>query len=118
VARQDQAAQELAAGVDGTLLVWDVATGAVIARHDLATSLYRASLASGAQLGAVGGLDRRIRLVDLETGALVEDLDWHRAPVWGLAWAGTLLVSGDGDGRVGVWDFADRLRVSASEKEH
>jgi len=55
---------------------------------------------------------------DLGTGALVEEIDWHRAPVWGLAWAGTLLVSGDGDGLVGVWDFADRLRVSASEKVH
>ena len=108
----------LAAGVDGSILVWDVATGAVIARHDLATSLYRAALSSGARLVAVGGLDRRIRLVDLGTGALVEEIDWHRAPVWGLAWAGTLLVSGDGDGLVGVWDFADRLRVSASEKVH
>ena len=75
-------------------------------------------MSPGGQLAAVGGLDRRIRLIDLETGALVEEVDWHGAPVWGLAWAGTLLVSGDGDGRVGVWDFADRLRASASEKIH
>ena len=108
----------LAAGVDGTILVWDVATGTVVARHELATSLYRAAMSPGGQLAAVGGLDRRIRLIDLETGALVEEVDWHGAPVWGLAWAGTLLVSGDGDGRVGVWDFADRLRASASEKIH
>src|SRR5438093_310516 len=108
----------LAAGVGGTILVWDVATGTVVARHELATSLYRAAGSSGARLVAVGGLDRRIRLIDLETGALVEEVDWHGAPVWGLAWAGTLLVSGDGDGRVGVWDFADRLRASASEKVH
>ena len=91
---------------------------AVVARHELATSLYRAAMSPGGQLAAVGGLDRRIRLIDLEIGALVEEVDWHGAPVWGLAWAGTLLVSGDGDGRVGVWDFADRLRVPASEKEH
>src|SRR5947207_1904731 len=51
----------LAAGVDGTILVWDVATGAVVARHELATSLYRAAMSPGGQLAAVGGLDRRIR---------------------------------------------------------
>jgi len=27
--------------------------------------------------------------------------------VWGLAWCGTTLVSGDGDGEVAVWDLGD-----------
>ena len=107
-----------AAGVDGTILLWDTTTGAIVARHELATSLYRAALAPGAALVAVGGLDGKIRLVDPRSGALVEEIDWHHSPVWGLGWAAALLVSGDGDGRVAVWDLADRLGVSGNEKGH
>jgi len=104
----------VAAGVDGTIFVWDATTGATLARHELGTSFYRAAMASGGRLAAVAGLDRRLRLVDLVSGALVEELAWHRRPVWGLAWAGATLISGDGEGRVALWNLADRLRFSES----
>jgi len=40
---------------------------------------------------------------------VVETLAWHEAAVWGLAWVGPLLVSGDAQGRVALWDLGDRL---------
>jgi len=104
----------LSAGGDGVIRVWDAASGTALARHELGTTLYRAALAPGGRLAAVGGLDRKIRLVDLASGALVEELSWHRAPIWGLAWAGRVLVSGDGEGRVAVWALDDRLSHDAS----
>src|SRR5207237_789519 len=93
----------LSASADGIIRVWDAASGTVLARHQFPTSLHRAAMAPRGELAAVGGLDRKIRLIDLASGALVEELAWHRAPVWGLAWAGEILLSGDGDGRVAVW---------------
>jgi WD40 repeat protein len=43
------------------------------------------------------------------TAATLETLTWHRAPVWGLAWAGSTLVSGDADGNVALWDLAAEI---------
>ena len=106
----------LSADGNGTIRVWDVRSGTALAEHESGTTSYRAALAPGGRLAAVGGLDRIVRLVDVGSGALVEQLVWHRAPVWGLAWAGGVLVSGDGDGRVAVWDLADLLGRSGSEK--
>jgi len=99
----------LSASADGIIRVWDAASGTVLARHQFPTSLHRAAMAPRGELAAVGGLDRKIRLIDLASGALVEELAWHRAPVWGLAWAGETLLSGDGDGRVAVWSLEDRI---------
>ena len=62
-------------------------------------------------IGLGAALDWTIRLHDLETGALVESLAWHRAGIYGLAWAGPVLVSGDTQGRVALWDLAERLRA-------
>src|SRR5437667_308175 len=86
-------------------LAWSPAA----ARPQFPTSLHRAAMAPRGELAAVGGLDRKIRLIDLASGALVEELAWHRAPVWGLAWARETLLSGDGDGRVAVWSLEDRI---------
>jgi len=44
-------------------------------------------------------------------GQPIESLAWHRAGIYGLAWAGPVLVSGDTQGRVALWDLAERLRA-------
>jgi Cu/Ag efflux protein CusF len=93
---------------DGVLRVWNAA-GTVTARVDTAPGLLRLAIAPGGRLVATAGLDRTIRLHDLASGALVEAIAWHRAAIWGLAWAGPVLVSGDGEGRVALWDLRDRL---------
>jgi WD40 repeat protein len=93
---------------DGAVRVWD-ATRTVTVRAETGPGLQRLAVAPDGRLVATAGLDRTIRLHDLATGALVESIAWHRAAVWGLAWAGSTLVSGDGEGRVALWDLADRL---------
>ena len=99
----------LSAGGDGVLRAWDVATGAVRMRAPAAGTLFRLAVAPNNHLVATAGLDRAIRLCDLDTGAVVETLTWHEAAVWGLVWVGPWLVSGDAAGRVALWDMADRL---------
>ena len=44
-------------------------------------------------------------------GQPIESLAWHRAGIYGLAWAGPVLVSGDTQGSVALWDLAERLRA-------
>src|SRR5205814_1183022 len=94
---------------DGGVRVWNPKTGALAARGDAAVGLARLAVAPGGRVVASAGLDHTIRLHDVATGTLREALPWHRAAVWGLAWCGTTLVSGDGDGEVAVWDLADSL---------
>jgi Cu/Ag efflux protein CusF len=99
----------LAANTDGLVRTWELASRAVIARGQAAVGLTRLAVAPGGRLVASAGLDHAIRLHEVATGALVETLGWHRAAVWGLAWAGPVLVSGDGDGQLAVWDLVDRV---------
>ncbi|HYR97189.1 MAG TPA: hypothetical protein VEM57_10655, partial [Candidatus Binatus sp.] len=99
----------VSAAGDGVLRVWD-RSGRITARADTAPGLLRLAVAPGGRLVATAGLDRTIRLHDLASGAMVEAIAWHRAAIWGLAWAGPVLVSGDAEGRVALWDLEDRLR--------
>lgn len=99
----------VAAGEDGTVRVLDPVTGAVDGRVETGRSLVRLAPAPGGRLVASAGYDGIVRLHALPSGEVVEALVWHRAVVWGLAWTGSTLVSGDGAGRVAVWDLADRM---------
>jgi WD40 repeat protein len=48
-----------------------------------------------------------IELRALADGRLLETLRWHGAGVRTLAWAGPVLVTGDTDGTLAVWDLPD-----------
>lgn len=64
---------------------------------------------------AAGGVDRAIRIVDIDTGAVLRTLTGHTNAVVGIAIApaGDILASRDSDDTVRVWDFATgRLRHS------
>src|SRR5439155_673180 len=58
------------------------------------------------RLVATVDLDRAVRVRDVDSGAVVETLGWHRAPTIALAWAGNTLVSADFEGHVALWDVA------------
>jgi len=98
----------VSAGGDGVVRVWDVATGALAAAAARTGFLVHLAVAPGGRLTASAGLDHAIHLHDPTTGAEVETLAWHGSSVWGLAWAGTVLITGDGDGNVALWDLSDR----------
>jgi WD40 repeat protein len=51
-----------------------------------------------------------VELRALGDGRLIETLRWHAALVRSLAWAGPVLVTGDTDGTLAVWDLPDPAR--------
>ena len=91
---------------------WDLRDpNAAPARLDAGSAVLRIAVAPDGRTVASAGHDWTIRLHDLATGQLVESLAWHRAGIYGLAWAGTVLASGDTQGRVALWDCGDRVRA-------
>jgi hypothetical protein len=88
--------------------IWDPDHGALEAVGEPSSTPFRLAAAPGGHLLASAGLDHHLRIYDLQSRALVETIDWHRAAVIGIAWAGSRLLSADWDGRVAIWDLADR----------
>jgi len=95
----------LTAGADGTLRVFDPATGRETARASIGTALTLLAVAPDGRRAATADVERTIRVHRLPDAAVVERLDWHRATIGVLAWgAGQTIVAGDNDGTLAVWD--------------
>jgi len=97
----------VAAGDDGVLRMWDDATGTLTYGEPVGTPVDRLAVAPDGRLVASAGLDGVIRIYDAAHPMIIETLQWHRAQVLGLAWAGPTLVSGDVAGEVALWDVTD-----------
>ncbi len=98
----------LAAGcIDGTVRLWDVASGREVARlkgHDkYATDV---AFHPDGSLLATTGRDGTVRLWDVATRAPVADLRGHTGEVWRVAFSadGKLLASGSHDRTICLWD--------------
>jgi WD40 repeat protein len=95
----------LTAGADGTVRLFDPATGSETARASVGTALTLLAVAPDGRHAATADVERTIRVHRLPDGAVVERLDWHRATIGVLAWgAGRTIVAGDNDGMLAVWD--------------
>jgi WD40 repeat protein len=97
------------AGADGTIRIWDPATGA--AKHLLADhsgSVQHLAVAADGSWLASAGADGTIRIWDPATGAAKHLLAGHSGGVLALAVAGdgSWLASGGNDGTVRIWDPA------------
>jgi len=94
------------ASADGTLRAFDVARGDESAKIDVGAPLTRLALSADGRRAAVAGRDRTIRVYTLPDGKPLATLAWHQANVTALAWgAGPTLLSGDGDGKLAVWEM-------------
>ncbi|GBD35670.1 hypothetical protein HRbin36_00784 [bacterium HR36] len=108
---------------DGTLRLWELASGKLVRTVNLAVQpqpqpLYVVAwLAEGKQLAATG-LSRKIWLIDAASGNLVRELRaydekefprGHRDSVFSLAVlpGGTQLLSGGADGQIKLWNLGD-----------
>ena len=94
------------AGVNGSIGLWNVATGAL--SHLLHGHQGRANAVAFSPDGMIlvsGGGDHAVNLWDVATGALVRSLKQHTGGVNAVAMApdGTLLASAGDDSRVQLW---------------
>ncbi|MDX2078015.1 MAG: protein kinase [bacterium] len=97
---------------DGTLIVWDVATGAILHRiqnaHD--NIIYAVAFSPSGTILATGGADNLVRFWDVTTGTpLADATPMHTNWVSALAFSptGKQLVSGGADSTLVFWDMAD-----------
>jgi len=97
------------AGDDGTVRLWDAATGATTATLQGHTGWVRAVAFSpdGTTLASAGD-DGTVRLWDAATGATTATLQGHTRGVRAVAFSpdGTTLASASFDGTVRLWDAA------------
>lgn len=98
--------QLVSASENGTLAVWDVATGKILRSLAGHTNrvLSMAQRADGAQL-ASGSEDRTIKVWDVATGTELHTLTGHGGSVWSVAYSpdGAVLASSGDDRTVRLW---------------
>ncbi|GHO50455.1 hypothetical protein KSX_86180 [Ktedonospora formicarum] len=91
---------------DGSITLWDVASGAPLwsVWHTKGTNCL--AFAPHGGMLASGGHDATVRIWDVRQGIHLQDLP-HPGPIFSLAWSpnGTLLVSGDFEGTLHWWEM-------------
>ena len=103
-----------AAGFDGTVRLFDTATGAgraALPGHG--ESANAVAFSPSGDILATAGTDGRVRLWDATTCKHLRDADGHRGRAWGLSFSpdGKELASAGGDQTVRVWSVADGAEV-------
>jgi WD40 repeat protein len=96
----------LSGGMDGTCLLWEVATGRVVHRFSTPAVGAVAFSPDGRQALTVSNKDRTVRLWDVQTGKEIRVLKGHTDHVHGVAFSpdGRRALSGGMDG-TRLWDL-------------
>ena len=109
----------LASGADdGTVKLWDVATGAMIATLEGHTDgVTSVSFSPDGSTLASGADDGTVKLWDVATGAMIATLEGHTDGVTSVSFSpdGSTLASGADDGTVKLWDVATRAMIATLE---
>ncbi|HEX8114450.1 MAG TPA: AAA family ATPase, partial [Kofleriaceae bacterium] len=109
------------ASADGTMKVWDTATGYVLATLEGHTSWVMAcALTADGRRMISGSADGTVNLWDTAAWRILATLEAHTGPVRACAVTadGRRIVSGSADGTVNIWDAVDEsARARTSERE-
>ena len=95
----------VAAGGEGILRVWDAASGALRAAVPVGAPVMRLAVARDGRRAVTADRSGTLRIHALPSGTVTTSIGWHRAQVRGMAWAGTMLVAGDADHQLALWDL-------------
>src|SRR6202022_2498064 len=91
--------------------LWELASGKEIRRFTGHTDVVLAvTFVDGGKLAASGSNDTTVRLWQIEQNQPVATLTGHSGAVMSVASAGSLLVSGSGEGEVFLWDLSRQQR--------
>lgn len=95
----------VASGAEGVLRVWEPSTGALLSSTSAGVPLVRLAVRADGRIAATGDREGHIRLHRLPDGVVTATLEWHRGLVRALAFAGPILLAGDADRQLAVWDL-------------
>ena len=112
VAVSEDGQRALSGGQDGTVRLWDLATGVVLRREVHDGPVTAVALSPDGRIGLSGSRDKTVRLWDLDPDHEVgmHRLEGHTAAVFAVALAqgGRIALSGGEDKTVRIWDVANR----------
>lgn len=108
----------------GELALWNPATGALVRSYPNIHSdvVFALDFSRDGRLLATGAADRFAKVIDLDSGRILRQLEGHTHHVLGVAWKrdGRTLASAGADNIVKIWDFetGDRKKnVTGFDKE-
>ena len=106
----------LSASGDGTLRLWDAATGEPLQVFEGHTAgLFDAAFSLNSQTAVSASEDRTLRLWDVATGETLRVFEGHTGSVYGVVFSldEQLILSASGDGTLRSWDIAtgETLRI-------
>lgn len=104
-------------GEDGTVSVADIETGRQVRRIDLLPCKLFVIAAIDRHRVAVAGSDNRIRIVNCQSGQVVEHLDGHQGSINSLACTAGVLISGGFDTTVRRWQLTEGQAQRVAERE-
>lgn len=116
VAFRPDGAQVLSSGADGTLCVWDAATGNRVFLLDNAELALSVAYSPDGRTFATGGADSFLRVRDAENGRELWSAQTD-GRILSVAFGsdGRYVAAGDGSGMVRVWNVQSRKEVSRAD---